>query len=149
MTRTIVRMPCPSDARALAAAEQVCFRDPWPGQLIASELLAPGRFHRVVVDPAERLVAYLLSAWQYLDLHVLKVATLPEFRRQGLARHLMELAERHADEMAGETVTLEVRVSNLAAARLYESMGFACVGRRPAYYLDGEDALVMTKRMTT
>jgi [ribosomal protein S18]-alanine N-acetyltransferase len=147
MTRTSVRVPQPGDVRSLAEAEGTCFADPWPGQLFASEVLAPGRFHRMLVDPSGNLVAYLLSTWQYLDLHVLKVATMPEYRRQGLARRLMELAESHAVEMGGETVTLEVRESNRVAFALYLSIGFALVGRRKAYYMDGEDALVMTKRL--
>ena len=147
MTRTSVRAPQPGDLKAMAEVELVCFADPWPGQLLASELLAPGRFHRVVVDPGGCLVAYLLAAWQYLDLHVLKVAVLPDWRRQGLARQLMDLAERHALEMGGESVTLEVRDSNHSAAALYASLGFELVGRRPAYYMDGEDALIMTKRV--
>jgi [ribosomal protein S18]-alanine N-acetyltransferase len=147
MKRMSVRAPHPGDVRALAEAEQACFSDPWPGQLFASEVMAGGRFHRVLVDPGGVLVGYLLATWQYLDLHVLKVAVLPVYRRQGLARRLMALAEEHATELGGETVTLEVRESNVAAAALYDSLGFARVGRRTAYYMDGEDALIMTKRL--
>ena len=48
--------------------------------------------------------------------------------------------DRHARE-----ATLEVRLSNLAARRLYEKYGFRPVGIRPRYYSDnGEDALIMT-----
>ncbi len=143
-----VRSPLPGDVRALEGAEVVCFSDPWPGQFFLAELYAPGRFHRIVVDPAGRLVAYLFAAWQYLDLHVLKVAALPELRRRGLGRRLMALAEEHALEVGGETLTLEVRPSNAAAIALYHDLGFAVAGRRPAYYPDGEDALVMTKSLS-
>ena len=145
--RVSLRPPQPGDIRAIAEAEQRCFSDPWPGHLYAAEVLAPGRFHRVLVDGRGSLVAYLFSVWQYLDLHVLKVATLPEHRRRGLARRLMATAEEHAAAMGGESVTLEVRVSNVAAVALYASMGYELVGRRRAYYTDGEDALVMTKRV--
>ena len=93
------------------------------------------------------MMAYLFAAWRYLDLHVLKIATLPEFRRQGLARRLMALAEEHTAETGGESVTLEVRVSNNEAGGLYEALGYSLVGSRPSYYRDGEDALVMTKRI--
>jgi ribosomal-protein-alanine N-acetyltransferase len=137
----------PGDVRALASAEAACFEDPWPEAYFVTELVAPGRFHRVLVDPAGELVAYLFTAWQYLDLHILKVATLPTFRRQGLGRRLMTIAEDHAAEMAGETLTLEVRPSNRAAVQLYESLGYRHMGVRAGYYADDSDALVMTKRV--
>jgi hypothetical protein len=80
--RFLIRPPQIGDARALAEAELTCFSDPWPPQFFVSEILAAGRFNRLLVDPADTLVAYLFCAWQYLDLHVLKVATLPEYRRK-------------------------------------------------------------------
>ena len=94
--RVSVRPPQLGDARALAEAELQCFSDPWPPQFFVSEILADGRFNRLLVDAGGDMVAYLFCTWQYLDLHVLKVATLPQFRRTGLARRLMGLAEDHA-----------------------------------------------------
>jgi ribosomal-protein-alanine N-acetyltransferase len=146
--RLSVRPPQLGDARTLAEAELVCFSDPWPPQFFVSEILADGRYNRLLVDPAGSMVAYLFCAWQYLDLHVLKVATLPPFRRNGLARRLMGLAEDHAAEMNGESLTLEVRDSNTAATALYEALDYERVGIRHAYYQDGEDAVVMTKRLS-
>jgi ribosomal-protein-alanine N-acetyltransferase len=145
--RLSVRPPQLSDARALAEAELLCFSDPWPPQFFVSEIVADGRFNRLLVDAGGSMVAYLFCAWQYLDLHVLKVATLPRFRRTGLARRLMALAEDHAEEMSGESLTLEVRESNVGAIALYEALDYQRVGTRPSYYQDGEDAVVMTKRI--
>lgn len=145
--RASTRPPQPGDVRALAEAERECFPDPWPSHLFLAEVYAPGRFHRILLDPGGRLLAYLLSAWQYLDLHVLKVATRPAYRRNGFASCLLGLAEVHAEESGGESVTLEVRESNLEAADLYRALGYSAVGRRPRYYGDGEDALVMTKKV--
>ena len=147
LLRVTARAPQPGDVRALEAAERACFSDPWPGHLLLAEIFAPGRFHRILVEPAGTLVAYMLCAWQYLDLHVLKVATLPAYRRTGLARRLLILAEEHARASAGESVTLEVRESNVQAIALYRTLGYSRAGRRPSYYGDGEDALVMTKRV--
>ncbi|HSN54965.1 MAG TPA: ribosomal protein S18-alanine N-acetyltransferase [Candidatus Sulfomarinibacteraceae bacterium] len=145
--RCSVRPPQPGDVRALAAAEAECFSDPWPEPYFISELYAPARFHRILVDQTGELAAYLFTAWQYLDLHVLKVATRPKYRRLGLGRRLMVLAEDHARSESGETLTLEVRTTNAAAIRLYDSLGFERVGVRRGYYADGDDALVMTKRV--
>jgi len=143
--RVSARAVQPGDIRALAAAEVECFEDPWPGPYFASELVAPARFHRVLVTSDGTLAAYLFTAWQYLDLHVLKVATLTAYRRQGLGRRLMEIAEEHARQVEGETLTLEVRTTNLPAIGLYQSLGYEPAGVRPGYYADLSDALVMTK----
>jgi len=145
--RVSVRPPQLGDARTLAEADLECFSDPWPPQFFMSEILADGRFNRLFVDPAGRMVAYLFCAWQYLNLHVLKVATLPEFRRAGLARRMMALAEDHAAEMGGESLTLEVRPSNGAAIAMYEMLGYDRAGIHAAYYQNGETAVVMRKRM--
>jgi len=146
--RLSVRAPQPGDARLLAEAELECFSDPWPPQFFVAEILADGRFNRLLVDPSGSMVAYLFCAWQYLDLHVLKVATLPQHRRSGLARRLMALAEDHAVDTSGESLTLEVRVSNLEAIALYDALEYEQVDTRPTYYQDGEDAVVMTKRIS-
>lgn len=145
--RFTLRKVQPGDSRALASAEAVCFDDPWPEPYFITELFAPGRFQRVLVDVNGSLAAYLFTAWQYLDLHILKVATLPAFRRHGLGRRLMLVAEEHAHEMAGESLTLEVRTANAPAIAMYESLGYERVGIRRGYYADGSDALVMTKRV--
>jgi ribosomal-protein-alanine N-acetyltransferase len=145
--RVSVRPPQPGDIRALAEAEAECFDDPWPERYFTSEILAPARFHRLLIDASGSLVAYLFTAWQYLDLHVLKVATRPRYRRMGLGRRLMIIAEHHAEEMCGETVTLEVRTTNSPAIALYDALGYERVGVREGYYADLSDALVMTKRV--
>jgi ribosomal-protein-alanine N-acetyltransferase len=142
-----LRQVQPGDVRALAAAERGCFEDPWPEPYFLSELLAPARFHRLLINADGTLAAYLFTAWQYLDLHILKVATLPAYRGRGLARRLMQIAEEHALEMAGESLTLEVRRRNTPAIAMYLSLGYQHVGVRPRYYADGSDALVMTKRV--
>ncbi len=145
MGRFVERDALPGDVHALAEAERRCFSDPWPDRFFSSEIGTAGRYCRVLVDHGGELAAYLFCVWQYLDLHVLKVATRPGFRRQGLARRLMEGAERYARREGGESVTLEVRKGNFGAQALYRSMGYECVGVRPAYYGDGEDARVMTR----
>jgi ribosomal-protein-alanine N-acetyltransferase len=145
VVRFSVRAACPGDVADLERAEVACFGDPWPGRFFWAEMTAPARFCRVAVDPAGRLAGYLFCAWQFLDLHVLKIAVLPGFRRLGLARRMMALAEEHLQEMCGETVTLEVRRSNAGARSLYLGLGYREAGVRRRYYGDGEDAVIMTK----
>jgi len=77
--------------------------------------------------------------------HIITFAVHPEWRRQHIGeRLLLAFLDLAADRGAHEA-TLEVRLSNLPARRLYEKFGFRPVGLRPRYYSDnGEDALIMT-----
>ena len=60
---------------------------------------------------------------------------------------MMEYMLERADRMGIGDCTLEVRVSNLPAIRLYESLGFKGEGVRPDFYdKPREDALIMWKR---
>lgn len=83
--------------------------------------------------------------WLVVDeAHVTNVAVSPEHRRQGIGRRLMiELLERA--KTAGMTCsTLEVRVSNEPAIKLYEDLGYLRTSLRRNYYPDNrEDAVVM------
>jgi ribosomal-protein-alanine N-acetyltransferase len=92
-------------------------------------------------------VAYVLF-WHVVDeIHVLDVAVHPEHRRRGVARALMERVLHYARKHAVRVVLLEVRRSNLAASRLYESLGFSTTNERKRYYPNGEDALEMALRV--
>jgi len=80
------------------------------------------------------------------EAHVLNLAISPSHRQSGLARHLMFHLLDVAEELKVETIFLEVRPSNVAAFRLYHTMGFNQVGERPGYYPSEkgrEDALIM------
>jgi len=85
-----------------------------------------------------------LVAWAVADeLHLIHIATDPGFRRQGAGRALMTALLDRAAAAKSRLVLLEVRRSNRAAIRLYRAFGFAAIGVRRGYYLDGEDAIEM------
>ena len=77
------------------------------------------------------------------EIQLMKVATDPRYRRRGFARALIEEMIVDGRKQGARRVTLEVRPSNHAARRLYHTLGFVEVGRRPRYYRDGEDALLL------
>lgn len=56
------------------------------------------------------------------------VSVLPEFRRRGIARKLVEAAIAHAKANAAETVILDVIAGNVPAYTLYETLGFETYG---------------------
>ena len=93
-----------------------------------------------------RLCGYLVVS-RYVDAwHVMNIAVAPEQRGRGIATMLLErLFELTADD-EHRGYTLEVRVSNDTAIRLYERLGFEARGIRRGYYTDNrEDALIMWK----
>ena len=92
------------------------------------------------------VVVGFAGLWVMVDeAHVTTFAVDPHWRRRGVGeRLLLGLLDIAAARRAREA-TLEVRLSNMPARRLYEKYGFRPVGIRPRYYSDnGEDALIMT-----
>ena len=132
------------DVPVVAALEAEVFPDPWPAHLYMQEVGQPLRYQRVVYTEDGFLAAYLFACWQVDELHVLKVATHPLHEGKGLATSLVAEARVEAERGGAHALVLEVRPSNRRALRLYRHLGWVVVGRRPRYYADGEDALVMT-----
>ena len=80
---------------------------------------------------------------RYVDAwHVMNIAVDPGFRRRGIATALLERLFELTDDGGRRGYTLEVRVSNEGAIKLYERLGFTARGIRRGYYTDNrEDAL--------
>jgi ribosomal-protein-alanine N-acetyltransferase len=76
------------------------------------------------------------------DVELLWIAVASSVRRRGLGAALVEAVAAWARSVGGG-VLLEVRADNHAARGLYARAGFVVVGRRPRYYRDGEDALLL------
>lgn len=120
---------------------------PWTERQCASAFaqkafLAYGVFQSTV------LIAYVTTYHVLDEFEILNIAVLPEFRRMGIARHLLLTTLQEAKKMAIQNICLEVRVTNSAAIGLYENCGFIRTGVRPHYYPDtGEDALLYQRRV--
>ena len=84
--------------------------------------------------------------WLMVDeAHITTFAIHPAWRRKHIGERLLLAFVDLAVDRGATEATLEVRLSNLAARRLYEKYGFRPVGLRPRYYSDDhEDALIMT-----
>jgi ribosomal-protein-alanine N-acetyltransferase len=133
------------DLAEVQAIEKASFTTPWPSQAYRSELESNRLATYLVARVDDALVGYA-GVWLMVDeAHITTFAIHPAWRRQRIGERLLLAIldvsrERHARE-----ATLEVRLSNLGARRLYEKYGFRPVGLRPRYYSDDrEDALIMT-----
>lgn len=77
--------------------------------------------------------------------HVISIAVLPEYRRRGIGKKLMEKAMKAMKDYGASEFYLEVRVSNIPAINLYRKLNYKITRRIGGYYLDGEDAYVMAR----
>lgn len=134
----------PRDLDAVLEIERASYPTPWSLTMFSAELAKPGSLALGAYLESGELVGYAVVS-RYVDAwHVMNVAVAPPYRRRGIARVLLErLFEITADDQQ-RGHTLEVRVSNTAAIRLYERLGFERRGIRRGYYTDNrEDALIM------
>jgi ribosomal-protein-alanine N-acetyltransferase len=137
-----------ADLAAIERIERRAYPTPWSRSMFAAELAKSSSIclGAVDIDAGEALVAYLIIS-RYADAwHVMNVAVDEQYRSRGVATKLLNrLFELTAgDDRRG--YTLEVRVSNSGAIRLYEKLGFVARGLRRGYYTDNrEDALIMWK----
>ena len=144
----LVREAGSRDLDDVAALEARAFPVPWKRAYFESEIGAPFRFNRVARDGRGSLAGYVFCSWAGGEIHVNKIATAERWRRHGVALRLMDEVLGLGARVGTEEIYLEVRPSNVPARRFYENLGFSVAGRRVAYYLDGEDAIVMVLRLT-
>jgi [ribosomal protein S18]-alanine N-acetyltransferase len=130
---------------AIDVIERAAMPAPWSPAMFAGEIVKPTSVCLGAFEAgSDRLVGYVIVS-RYVDAwHVMNLVVATDWRRQGVARRLLEeLFERTRDE-ARRGFTLEVRASNDAAMRLYEATGFRAQGVRRGYYTDNrEDAVIM------
>ena len=134
-----------ADLPAVHAIERASFSVPWPDDAYRNELLTNRLASYIVARAGDDIVGFG-GLWVMVDeAHITTFAVEPRWRRRGVGEWLLlALLDRALDRHAREA-TLEVRLSNVPARRLYEKYGFRPVGIRPRYYSDnGEDALIMT-----
>jgi len=148
MTITFRNMRLPDLPRVMEIELQ-CFTMPW-SEATFRGLLRRSDADLFVAEIDHKVVGYSVF-WCVLDQGELgNVSVAPGWRRQGIGEGLVRTVLDRAHERGVREVFLEVRVSNTGAQRLYESYGFAEIGRRRNYYMEPvEDALVMKRDMET
>ena len=124
-----------NDLAALLELENLSFSNPWnENQFIESF------DHFYIAIKENRIVGFIGIQPIQDEAHILHMAVHPDFRRQGIAKRMMEFAL----SFPAKKWFLEVRAGNHSAQKLYESYGFKVISRRRKYYQDNdEDALIM------
>lgn len=145
MSQTLsIRTMRENDLDQILELEHKCFTLPWTKEAFYNELHHNQFATYFVLEEDEKIVGYC-GTWIVIDeAHITNIAVLPEYRGKGLGEKLLKNMIDHCKEKGIETMTLEVRVSNIAAQSLYKKFGFQEGAMRKNYYSDNqEDAIVM------
>ncbi|HJU57761.1 MAG TPA: ribosomal protein S18-alanine N-acetyltransferase [Actinomycetota bacterium] len=130
--------------RGVMAIERRVYPRPWSPNLFLSEMSESAHRRYLVARIDREVVGYGGLICYGEEAHITNVAVDPDFQRRRIATRLLYDLVRAAAEMEAHAVSLEVRVTNWGAQRLYGTFGFRPVGIRKNYYQEiGEDALIM------
>lgn len=144
----VSRVITPEDLNAVAELQRRSFANAWGAEAIRWEMDNSDVARMYAArTPGGEVVAYCAYWIVFDEVHINSVAVSENLRRKGIARKLLEGVLGEAAAGGARSATLEVRQSNEAARRLYESLGFLVEGVRRAYYQDPrEDALILWHR---
>ena len=130
--------------RGVMAIERQVYPRPWTPSLFIAEMSEPSNRNYIVARTGRDVVGYAGMICYGDEAHITTIAVDPEHQRRKIGTRLMFELIQSAIEMGARAVSLEVRVSNWGAQRMYTRFGFRPVGVRKGYYQEtGEDALVM------
>ena len=133
-----------SDLEEVLEIEKKSFADPWSRRLFKETLSFPHSVNFVLREGTGALLGYVNFYLIGEEAHMLNLAIHPDFRKKGLATHLLNYTLDFLKRRKAANFFLEVREGNRDAIALYRKFGFQMIGRRKRYYAEtNEDALVM------
>lgn len=142
----MIRLMSTEDLEQVAELEKICFSESWSYAILESGLNSDyDRFY--VFEQDERILGYCNLRVLCGEGEIERICVHPDVRRFGIGRKLMEAMDMFARDNQVTAMTLEVRESNLAAQKLYESFGFLAEAVRKNYYHNPtEHAVIMWRR---
>ena len=136
-----------ADLDSVMALEAVSFPSPWSLAIYHNELTRNPRSRYLKVAPAPATQPALIAQGGIMlfgaEMHIVTIAVLPSWRGRSIGEWLLLALLALGRDEGAQTATLEVRVSNEAALRLYRKLDFEAVGYRRRYYPDKEDARIL------
>lgn len=134
----------PRHSHAVHTIETLCFSQPWSEAALLSELDNPLACF-LLIEQEGTTAAYGGMHCVAEEAYVANIAVHPDYRGRGLGKAITTALIEEAAKRGMSTISLEVRQSNGTAIGLYNSLGFALIGKRPGFYEHPrEDALIMT-----
>jgi ribosomal-protein-alanine N-acetyltransferase len=130
--------------RGVMAIERQAYARPWSPNLFVAEITEPNNRHYLVARIDKEVTGYAGLICYGDEAHITNIAVDPMLQGHGIAHRLLYEQLLAAERMGGTAVSLEVRVTNWRAQRVYGRFGFHPVGIRRNYYAElHEDALIM------
>ncbi|WP_430609573.1 ribosomal protein S18-alanine N-acetyltransferase [Enterococcus sp. DIV0876] len=136
------------DIKELLQVERLVYAGelPWTKSAFLSELYSRVQHLYIGVLFQERMIGFAGVRILGGDAHVTNIAIIPEYQGKGIGSFVLGELEHYARKQRCDRLTLEVRLSNRDAQRLYRQLGFISQAIKAAYYTEGnEDALDMVK----
>lgn len=128
---------CPMEEKHASQAAQLekkNFSSPWTEKDFLDELIDPKKASYFVALDGDKVVGTCGAIIAGDEADIMNVSVEEGFRGQGVASKLMEATMASARTKGVTAFTLEVRVGNTPARKLYEKYGFVCEGIRPRFY---------------
>jgi len=150
-----LRVFAPADLESVVNINRVCLPENYaPYFFLDTFNSLPQAF--IVAESQGHVVGYIMCRMEHglsdakkfhlaKKGHIISVAVIPEFRRIGVARSLVERAMSALSTLGANECYLEVRITNNPAIELYQKLGFGIARTISRYYYDGSDAHLMIK----
>ena len=131
------------DVPEVAAIESMLFSQPWSERGFLESMKSRDTLY-LVVKMQEKIIGYCGLLQSFEEADITNVAVHPEWQGKGIAFQMLQKLMELGRAKGIERYTLEVRVSNTPAVRVYEKLGFSSVGIRKNFYdMPREDAMIM------
>lgn len=140
MPEFLINEARPEEAPLLAAIHALSLPHPWSEAEISATMRSPHVKTLAAFDGGS-LAGFIIYRLAAGECEILTFAVHPDFRRLGIGK---SLASSMLAENAGNFF-LDVAENNIAALKLYESLGFKRIGHRPDYYGSNIAAILMSK----
>ena len=126
----------------ISKLEQECFPESyWSEKAVEETLERSDVLYGMEYGKNKSPAGYFIGAASNGEAELYRIAVLPEYRRKGLGKHLMEAFLDSCPKNTNK-IFLEVRSKNVAALELYKRYGFRVIHVRKGYYKD-DDGVVM------
>lgn len=136
------------DLDRIVSLERELFTSAWSKSDFLYEIFQNEFSYNFVLEDDKEIVGYIGLWIMYEQAQITTLGIDKRYQRKGLGLFLLERMITFVKEHGCESMSLEVRVSNEAAIRLYEKVGFSQVAIRKNYYQDNhEDAYLMMKSL--
>ena len=145
--RVHVRWMVRRDLSAVVAIEQACFEFPWCEEDFL-DCLRRRNCIGMVAEHEGRVVGFMIYEVPKNRIHLLNIATSPEFRYCGVARQMVRKLTGKLVNQKRSRIVLEVRETNLPALLFFRSLGFRATNILRNFYEErSEDAYLMQYRL--